>query len=140
RKANRIVKAKDDSVRYFIVDPIVGEFVISLPPRVDAKLEGEIRQLEQQAKMRMASVYMDSVKASKDGSALENLADEFERSKKSIMQRIDPKFMEEELRQEFKDREISLAFNFNISNGRRDSIMFQFANNTAIPEASESYT
>ncbi|TCK82992.1 sensor histidine kinase [Albibacterium bauzanense] len=142
RKASQIIKAKDDSVRYFIVDPIVGEFVISLPPRVDAKLEGEIRQLEQQAKVRMASVYMDSVKASgsKEGSALENLADEFERSKKSVMQRIDPKFMEEELRQELKDREIALAFNFNISNGKRDSIMFQFASNKAVPDVNEAYT
>jgi len=142
RKASQIIKAKDDSVRYFIVDPIVGEFVISLPPRVDAKLEGEIRQLEQQAKVRMASVYMDSVRASKpgEGSALEDLADEFERSKKSVMQRIDPKFMEEELRQELKDREIGLAFDFNISNSKKDSIMFQFASNKTVPDPSEAYT
>src|SRR5690606_23408095 len=102
--------------RYFVVDPVVGEFVISLPPRVDAKLEEEIRQLEQQAKIRMAEVYMDSVKAykGKGGAALENLAHEFERSKKSIKQRIDTKFVQEELKQEFVNRKINLAFNFNI--------------------------
>jgi len=142
RKASKVIKAKDDSVRYFIVDPIAGEFVISLPPRVDAQLEREIRQLEQQAKVRMASVYMDSVRAMnpRESSALEDLADEFERSKKSVMQRIDPKFMEEELRQELRDRDIALAFDFNISNSKKDSIMFQFANNSSTPDVSESFT
>src|SRR5699024_814877 len=96
RKAKVIKKAKDDSVRYFVVDPVVGEFIISLPPRVDAELEQEIRRLEQEAKMRAASVYMDSIKANAkgDGAALKNLANEFERSKKSLSQRIDPEFMQ----------------------------------------------
>jgi len=142
KKTSRIKKAKDDSVRYFVVDPVVGEFVISLPPRVDAKLEEEIRQLEQQAKVKMAAVYMDSVKANskKEGSSLENLAHEFERSKKSIEQRIDPKFMEEELKQELENRHIKLPFDFNISNSKTDSVIFQFTNHTAFPEEGEAYT
>jgi len=142
KKASKIVKAKDDSVRYFVVDPVVGEFVISLPPRVDAKLEQEIRQLDQQAKLRMASVYMDSVKAKskKEGSALENLAQEFERSKKSIRQRIDPVFMQEELRQELGNRKIKLPFDFRISNSNTDSVIFQFTKHESLPESEEAYT
>jgi len=142
KKASKIVKAKDDSVRYFVVDPVVGEFVISLPPRVDAKLEQEIRQLDQQAKLRMASVYMDSVKAKskKEGSALENLAQEFERSKKSIRQRIDPVFMQEELRQELGNRKIKLPFDFRISNSKTDSVIFQFTKHESLPESEEAYT
>jgi len=142
KKASKIVKAKDDSVRYFVVDPVVGEFVISLPPRVDAKLEQEIRQLDQQAKLRMASVYMDSVKAKskKEGSALENLAQEFERSKKSIRQRIDPVFMQEELKQELENRKIKLPFDFRINNSKTDSVIFQFAKHKSLPEPDEAYT
>src|SRR5690606_2722156 len=142
KKAPRIKKAKDDSVRYFVVDPVVGEFVVSLPPRVDAKLEEEIRRFEHQAKLRMASVYVDSVKARsiKDGTALEHLAHEFERSKKSISQRIDPTFMHEELKQELALRKISLPFDFRISNSSTDSVIFQFASNSAIPESNEAYS
>src|SRR5690606_27648158 len=55
-------KAKDDSVRYFVVDPMVGELIITLPPRVDSELEREIRRYEQEAKAKMAALYMDSVK------------------------------------------------------------------------------
>lgn len=142
KKAPRIKKAKDDSVRYFVVDPVVGEFVVSLPPRVDAKLEEEIRRVEHQAKLRMASVYMDSVKARsvKEGTALENLAHEFERSKKSISQRIDPVFMREELKQELALRKINLPFDFKISNSTTDSVIFQFASDNATPESNESYS
>src|SRR5690606_36792981 len=84
QKAKVIKRAKDDSVRYFVVDPVVGDFVISLPPRVDSKLEQEIRRLEKEAKMRAASLYMDSIKANANGagSVLKILANEFERSKK----------------------------------------------------------
>ena len=142
KKAPKIKKAKDDSVRYFVVDPVVGEFVVSLPPRVDAKLEEEIRRFEQQAKLRMASVYMDSVKAksNKDGTALENLAHEFERSKKSIGQRIDPAFMRDELKQELAIRKINLPFDFKISDSNKDSVIFQFATNHSIPESNEAYS
>jgi len=138
KKAPRVIKAKDDSVRYFVVDPVVGEFVISLPPRVDLKLEEEIRQLEQQAKLKMASVYMDSMKTK--GSALENLAQEFERAKKSIKQRIDPNFMREELKEELANRKINLAFDFRISNSKTDSVIFQFAKHSFVPEMEEAYT
>src|SRR5690606_32340064 len=138
QKAKVIKRAKDDSVRYFVVDPVVGEFVISLPPRVDVKLEEEIRQLEQQAKFKMASVYIDSMKTK--GSALENLANEFERAKKSISQRIDPTFMREELKEELANRKINLAFDFKISNSKTDSVIFQFAKHNFIPEMEEVYT
>ena len=120
RKAPVMKKAKDDSVRYFVADPIRGEFIISLPPRVDVKLEEEIRRLEQEARVKMAAVYMDSVKANSDegGSALQNLSVEFERSKKSIKDRIDPEFLESELTREFRNREIGLDFDYAVSSFR----------------------
>ena len=138
KKAPRVIKAKDDSVRYFVVDPVVGEFVISLPPRVDVKLEEEIRQLEQQAKFKMASVYIDSMKTK--GSALENLANEFERTKRSISQRIDPTFMREQLKEELANRKINLAFDFRVSSNKTDSLIFQFAQHSFAPEMEEVYS
>ncbi|WP_118193599.1 sensor histidine kinase [Albibacterium indicum] len=141
QKAKVIKKAKDDSVRYFVVDPVVGEFVISLPPRVDSKLELEIRRVEHEAKMRAASLYMDSIKASAngDGSVLKNLANEFERSKKSISQRIDPKFMQEELRRELDIRDIHLDFDFQINNNSTDSVIFKFAGEDFSAESNAAY-
>lgn len=141
RKAKVVKKAKDDSVRYFVVDPVVGEFVISLPPRVDAKLEQEIRRLEHETKMRAASIYMDSIKASTngDGSALKDLANEFERSKKSISQRIDPDFMHEELRKELDLRDIHLDFDFKINNNSTDSVIFKFSSVDFASESGATY-
>ena len=129
RKAPVMKKAKDDSVRYFVADPIRGEFIISLPPRVDVKLEEEIRRLEQEARVKMAAVYMDSVKANSDegGSALQDLSVEFERSKKSIKDRIDPEFLESELTREFRNREIGLDFDYAVSLSKTDSVIYRFA-------------
>lgn len=144
RKAPVMKKAKDDSVRYFVSDPLRGEFIISLPPRVDVKLEEEIRRLEQEAKVKMAAVYMDSVKANANegSSALQDLSVEFERSKKSIKDRIDPEFLESELTREFRNRQIGLDFNYAVSLSKTDSVIYQFAANgsdaSAAPE--EAYT
>src|SRR5690606_8856275 len=92
RKAPVMKKAKDDRVRYIVSDASLYEFIISLPPRVDVKLEEEIRRLEQEARVKMAAVYMDSEKANSDecGSSLQELSVECERFKKSIKGTIDP--------------------------------------------------
>jgi len=128
RKASVIKKAKDDSVRYFVVDPMVGELIITLPPRVDSELERKIRRYEQEAKARMAAQYVDSVKANARGnSAIETLANEFERSKRSLSQRIDPQYIVEQLREELLNRDIPLNFNLTINNGESDSVLFQLA-------------
>lgn len=127
-----ILKAKDDSVRYFVIDPTVGEMVIALPPRVDVRLESEIRRYEQQAKAKVAASYIDSIRenAERGSSAIEILANEFERSKRSLGQRIDTKFIVEQLREELQDRNIPLEFDLKISKGQRDSVLYQMANNT----------
>ncbi|HLT41142.1 MAG TPA: HAMP domain-containing sensor histidine kinase [Sphingobacteriaceae bacterium] len=125
-----IRKAKDDSVRYFVIDPSVGEMIISLPPRVDARLESEIRRYEQQAKAKVAASYIDSIRANAErgSSAIQILANEFERSKRSLGQRIDTKFIVEQLREELEDRNIPLDFDLKISKGQRDSVLYQMAN------------
>ncbi len=122
-------KAKDDSVRYFVIDPLLGEMILSLPPRVDARLEREIRRYEQQAKARTAALYIDSIRAISrvGGSVIESLANEFERSKKSLGQRIDSRFITEQLKEELQNRNIPLDFDLTISKGEKDTVLYQFA-------------
>lgn len=122
--------AKDDSVRYFVIDPVAGDIIISLPPRNDARLESEIRRYEQQAKARNASSYIDSIQTdpSRKNSAIVNLANEFERTKQSLAKRIDPKFIIEELREELQNRNIPLDFDLKINKGKTDLTLYELAN------------
>ena len=137
-----IKKAKDDSVRYFIIDPNVGELIISLPPRVDERLESEIRKHEQLAKARIASTYIDSIRntPSKSNSVIENLANEFERSKQSLAKRIDSTFIVEQLKEEFQARKLPLTFDMKISKGNTDSTLYSFTNASAAREIESQYS
>lgn len=128
-----IKKAKDDSVRYFVIDPNVGELIISLPPRVDERLESELRKYEQLAKAKIASTYIDSIRNSsnRSHSAIENLANEFERSKQSLAKRIDSTFIVEQLKEELLLRNLPLGFEMKISKGKEDSILYDFANSSS---------
>lgn len=137
-----IKKAKDDSVRYFIIDPNVGELIISLPPRVDERLEGEIRKYEQLAKARIASTYIDSIRntPTTSNSAIENLANEFERSKQSLAQRIDSTFIVEQLKEELRARKLPLAFDMKISKGDVDSTLYGFVTDSSEKESQYSAT
>lgn len=142
KKAPIIKPAKDDSVRYFVIDPIVGELVISLPPRVDMRLESEIRRYEQLAKAKAAAAYLDSIRSNSNAgsSTIENLANEFERSKQSLAQRIDAKFIIEQLQEELQIRNIPLDFEWKINKGQTDSILFQQASQLPRQVVSNQYS
>jgi two-component system phosphate regulon sensor histidine kinase PhoR len=142
KTAPTIRKAKDDSVRYFVIDPLVGEMIISLPPRVDARLESEIRRYEQIAKAKVAASYIDSIRShtGRGNSAIENLANEFERSKRSLGQRIDTRFIVEQLKEELQERNIPLDFDLKISKGQRDSVLYQMAKNTSYGDDKNQYS
>lgn len=137
-----IKKSKDDSVRYFVLDPLFGEMILSLPPRIDERLEREIRRYEQQAKARTAALYIDSIRgvANSGGSAIESLANEFERSKKSLGQRIDSMFITEQLKEELQNRNIPLDFDLKINKGKTDSILYQFARYTNDSDEGSHYS
>lgn len=121
-------KALDDSVRYFVLDAIYGGIIITLPPKIDKQLEQKIHRLEQEAKAKKAAVFMDSVRVgtSYEGSAIEHLADEFERSKRTLRQRIDPRFIEDELKLELRNRAINLPFNFSVQNSTTGQVIYHF--------------
>lgn len=134
--------AKDDSVRYFVIDPVAGDIIIALPPRVDAHFESEIRRYEQQAKAKNASSYIDSIQinTNRGSSAIENLANEFERSKRSLAKRIDPKFIIEELREELQNRNIPLDFDLKIKKGQTDLALYELATHTNTEENGNRYS
>lgn len=140
--ASVIKKAKDDSVRYFVIDPVLGEMILSLPPRVDEKLESEIRRHEQLVKAKIAASYIDSVRSTsgEGNSAIANLADEFERSKQSLAQRIDPKFITEQLREELQSRNIPLDFDLKINEGGTDSVLYHLAKYTEYVDDGNHYS
>lgn len=142
RVAPVLKKSKDDSVRYFVIDPMLGEMIISLPPRVDEKLESEIRRHEQLAKAKAAALYIDSVRTSAraGSSAIESLADEFERSKQSLHDRIDSKFITEQLREELSLRNIPLDFDLRINKGGTDSVLYQLAKHEEFAEGDNHYS
>jgi two-component system phosphate regulon sensor histidine kinase PhoR len=137
-----IKKSKDDSVRYFVIDPLLGEMIIALPPRVDERLESEIRRYEQLAKAKMAASYIDSVRTSarEGNSAIANLAEEFERSKQSLVQRIDPKFITEQLREELQSRNIPLDFDLKINKGGTDTVLYHLAKHGDLVGEDNSYS
>src|SRR5690606_21499108 len=97
------------------------------------RLEREIRRHERQAKARTAALYIDSIRAivNAGGTAAERLASEFERSKRAVGQRLDSRFITEQLEEELQNRNIPLDFDLSINKGRTDSVLYQFAKYTA---------
>ena len=140
RASEKPKKALDDSVRYFVLDPIYGGIIITLPPKIDKQLEQKIHQLEQEAKAQKAAVYMDSVRiGANKSSAIENLADDFERSKQTLRERIDPRFIEDELKLELQNRAIHIPFNFSIQNSSTGKEIYHFSS-TKNKETQAGYT
>src|SRR5690606_9514955 len=97
---------------------------------------------EQLAKAKAAAAYLDSIRSNSNAgsSTIENLANEFERSKQSLAQRIDAKFIIEQLQEELQIRNIPLDFEWKINKGQTDSILFQQASQLPRQVVSNQYS
>lgn len=124
-------KAKDDSVRYVILDDYANEFaVVVLPPPRDRQLDEQIKRYEEQEKIRQATQFFDSYMSNAQQpatSVIENLANDFELAKQPLKKRINPSYIEAELKEELLHRKINLPFNMVITEGSDDSVLFQMA-------------
>ncbi|WP_134088978.1 sensor histidine kinase KdpD [Olivibacter sp. XZL3] len=124
-------KAKDDSVRYVILDDYMNEFaVVVLPPPRDRQLDEQIKRYEEQEKIKQATQFFDSYMSNAQKSAtsvIENLANDFELAKQPLKKRVNPSYIERELREELLHRKINLPFNMVITEGSDDSVLFQMA-------------
>ncbi len=122
--------ALDDSVRYLILDPYLGDIgVVALPPRKDTRLEREIARAEKE-KFLSAGSFFESFfdLAASPASVIENLANDFELSKQPLKKRIDPYYIKQELGNELQNRGVLIPFNMEITAGERsDSILFKMA-------------
>ncbi|MEH6304751.1 ATP-binding protein [Olivibacter sp. CPCC 100613] len=124
-------KAKDDSVRYVILDDYMNEFaVVVLPPSRDRQLDEQIKRYEEQEKLKQATQFFDSYMSNAQqpaSSVIENLANDFELAKQPLKKRINPSYIERELKEELLQRKINLPFNMVITEGSDDSVLFQMA-------------
>ncbi|MBK1440617.1 GHKL domain-containing protein [Parapedobacter sp. ISTM3] len=132
-----LLKAKDDSVRYFIPGPIAyGSTVLNyaietLPPRQDLKLKSEIARKERQLQLLEATTLMDTIAilSGKNPQLMEDFAAEIELYKRPLSQRIDVAYIRRELRKELLSRDIKSAFNLEIKDNH--TTLYAFANFSA---------
>jgi len=123
--------AKDDSVRFVILDDYMRDIaVVVLPPPRDRKLDAQIKRYEEQLQLKHATRIFDSFMSqptTTTASIIENLANDFELAKQPLKKRIDPTYIEEALKEELQNRKISLPFNMVITEGSDDSVLFHLA-------------
>lgn len=124
-------KAKDDSVRFVILDDYMRDIgVVVLPPPRDRLLDEQIKRYEEQEKIRKATRFFDSYMADADApatSVMESLANDFELAKQPLKNRVNPAYIKQELKEELLKRKIYLPFNMIITEGVNDSVLFQLA-------------
>ncbi|PPL01950.1 two-component system, OmpR family, phosphate regulon sensor histidine kinase PhoR [Parapedobacter indicus] len=130
-----LIKAKDDSIRYFIpLGPIAPgstelKYAIKvLPPRLDLKLKGEIARKERQLQLLQATTLMDTIAilSGKNPQIVEDFAAEMELYKRPLSQRIDVAYIKSELEKELSSRDINSAFNLEIKD--KNTTLYAFAN------------
>lgn len=143
------IKAKDDSVRYFI--PMPEAFsgtrlkyaIKTLPPRKDLKMNREISRKERQLQLLQANTLMDTIAiiSGKDPSVVQGFEAEIELYKRPLNERINVAYIREELGKELKTRDIESPFDLMIKD-RNTTLYASFANYTEHdrPDAESLYT
>lgn len=130
-----LIKAKDDSIRYFIplgpISPgstLLNYAIKVLPPRQDLKLKDEIARKERQLQLLQATTLMDTIAilSGKNPQIVEDFAAEMELYKRPLSQRIDVAYIKSELERELASRDIHSAFNLEIKD--KNTTLYAFAN------------
>ena len=129
------IKAKDDSVRYFIpmgpnaVNSTRLNFAVkAFAPRQDLRMNREIAHKERQLKLLEANTLMDTIAilSGKNPQVVEDVAAEMELYRRPLSQRIDVAYIKSELERELSSRNINSAFNLEIKD--RNTTLYAFAN------------
>ncbi|MGB4773764.1 MAG: HAMP domain-containing sensor histidine kinase [Daejeonella sp.] len=135
-------KGSKDSIRYFIVDPVWGAQIISLP-KVNSKIKDHIIQnIREQQEVKKVNKYLDSVNTMKQKIVVfTDLAKEYDQIKIPLKKRINPKLIDTLLKSELKNRGINLPYNYQISLTDQDSVIFyRAADKTNAFPAENTYT
>src|SRR5690606_29168188 len=134
RQAPRVVRAQDDSLRYMVFKninpygPLTLDFDIKvLPPRVDVRLEREIRSLERELALLQAHTFLDTiaVMGGKNPALLQDYSIGMELAQKPLSERIDIHYIQDELTEELASRGITSPFNLQVRDD--NTILYQFA-------------
>ena len=135
-------KGSDDSVRYFVVDPVWGARVISLP-KVNPRISRNVKKVaREQQEVRKVNKYLDSVNIVNQKEAVfTDLAKEYEQVNIPLRKRINAKLLDTLLKFELTNRGINIPYNYQISLANEDSVIFYSVSdksNKILPE--NSYT
>ncbi|MFB2121161.1 ATP-binding protein [Parapedobacter sp. 2B3] len=144
------VKAKDDSVRYFI--PIgpdafnttsIKYAIKAFAPRQDLKMSREIARKEQELQLLQASTLMDTIAilSGKNPMIVKGFEAEMELYKRPLSERINVAYIKSELEKELKNRAIHSPFDLVIKD-RSTTLYASFANfsETEEPNPQSLYT
>lgn len=133
-----LLKAKDDSIRYFIpLGPIafgstalkyLNYTIRALPPRENPRLRNEIARKERQLQLLQANTLMDTVAilSGKNPLLVQDFEAEMELYKRPLSERINVSYIKAELDKELLSRDIKSAFNLEISD--KNTVLYTFAN------------
>ena len=135
-------KGSDDSVRYFVIDPVWGARVISLP-RVNPRMQHNLKKIvREQLEVKKVNKFLDSVNIVNQKQAVfTDLAKEYEQINLPLKKRINAKLIDTLLKFELANRGIDIPYNYQISLANEDSVIFYSVsdkNNKLQPE--NSYT
>lgn len=134
RPAAHTVRAKDDSLRYLVFrsinpyGPLTLDFDIkALPPRVDVRLEREIRGLERELALLQAQTFLDTiaVMGGKNPALFHDYSIGVELAQKPLSERIDIRYIKDELTDELRSRGVISPFNLQVRDD--NTILYQFA-------------
>ena len=129
------IKAKDDSVRYFIPMPeafnsrSLKYAIKTFPPRQDLRMNREIAQKERQLQLLQANTLMDTIAiiSGKDPSMVQGFEAEMELYKRPLSERINVAYIREELGKELEIRDIKSPFDLIIKD-QSTTLYASFAN------------
>src|SRR5690554_720954 len=135
------LKAKDDSVRYFILPPTafrsnrLDYSIKALPPREDKEIRREIARKERQLQLLQANTLMDTIAiiSGKNPMMVQGFEAEMELYKRPLSERINVDYIRSELEKELEVRDIKSPFDLMIKD-RNTTLYASFAHLTAAEE------
>jgi len=129
------IKAKDDSVRYFI--PMPDAFnttrlkyaIKAFPPRQDVKMDREIARKERELQLLQANTLLDTIAiiSGKNPLMVQGFEAEMELYKRPLSERVNVSYIRTELEKELKARDINSPFDLVIKD-RNTTLYASFAN------------
>ncbi len=120
-------KASTDSVRYLDVES--GQFIslARVNPKLNAGLKEDRRKVDREKRILDSvrkKIVLDSIRNQQQASVFADLAKDYEQANIPFEERVNPSFIDTQLKLELANRKIDLAYDYKISLPNSDSIIF----------------